>query len=139
MSKSVLSAGDELREVLIEDESLSALIGEKVFPKVAPADTNGAFITYRMTKFKQLRTKFGVYDQQAMFEFMICSPDNDDCVEIAEAFCDVMTNRKVGGVKVGIEGGESTLTPFEIKGQAWHVMFFDVQIGDLDYHSNNNY
>lgn len=130
---SVLSAGNDIRDILLADEELSQLVGAKVFPLVAPSDTEGAFITYGMDKYEILRTKQGTYDEKATFIYYIFSSDPDEALDIAEAFRRVILSVRVDGRGLDIIGGENTLTEYEIKGQAWYAYIFPVQVSNIDY------
>lgn len=46
-----------LRQVLIEDAEISALVGTQIFPIAAPSDTIGDFITYQRDEYSKDRTK----------------------------------------------------------------------------------
>lgn len=133
MSRSVLSAGNDIRDILLADEELSELVGTRIFPLVAPADTEGAFITYGMEKYDIMRTKFGAYDEIATFTYYIFSSDPDEALEIAEAFRRVILGVRIDGRGLDITGAENTLTEYEIKGKAWYAYIFPLRVSNLDY------
>lgn len=52
-----------IREILLDDAAIVEMVGEKIFPIVAPKDTSGDFIIYQRDGFLKDSTKMGVYNQ----------------------------------------------------------------------------
>lgn len=53
----------EIRSILLQNEEIKSIVGEKVFPIMAPEDTDGDFIVYQRDELKQEYTKMGVASQ----------------------------------------------------------------------------
>lgn len=53
----------EVRAILLSSDSIKDVVGEKIFPIIAPENTKGDFIVYQRDGYKQDSTKFGVYRQ----------------------------------------------------------------------------
>lgn len=53
----------EIRSILLQNEEIKSIVGEKIFPIMAPEDTDGDFIVYQRDELKQEYTKMGVASQ----------------------------------------------------------------------------
>lgn len=73
----------ELREILLETSEISALVGKKIFPLIAPDNTEGDFITYQRDGYKQERNQMGVSRQIPIVFVNAVSEDYDRSQELA--------------------------------------------------------
>lgn len=73
----------EVRSILLDSPEIFALIGERMFPLFAPADTDGDFITYQRDGYKQERTQMRVSKQIPMVYLNAVSDDYDRSQELA--------------------------------------------------------
>lgn len=73
-----------VRSLLLQSEGLRAIIGDKVFPVVAPLNTEGAYIVVRRTDYGRERTKDGDYRSICSVTIAIYSDDYDTGLLIAE-------------------------------------------------------
>ncbi len=72
-----------LRERLLRDERIRALVGENIFPCVANDRTEGDFIVLRRVRYDRLRSKQGIASNGVMMELAIVSENYDRSIEIA--------------------------------------------------------
>ena len=71
----------ELRAILLENEEIIDLIDDKIYPIIAPEDTDGSFIVYQRDGYKQVYSKLGVAEQIPIVNIAAIS-DNYDCSQV---------------------------------------------------------
>ena len=78
-----LAITTEVRGILLETEEITSLIGQKVFPVVAPMNTEGDFIIYQRDGYKQEYTKMGVARQIPTVFVNAVSDDYERSLQLA--------------------------------------------------------
>lgn len=78
-----LAITTEVRAILLADEAVSHMIGEKIFPIVAPTGTEGDFIIYQRDGYKQEYSKMGVVRQIPTVFVNAVSDDYDRSLQLA--------------------------------------------------------
>ena len=78
-----LAITTEVRGILLETEEITSLIGQKVFPVVAPMNTEGDFIIYQRDGYKQDYTKMGVARQIPTVFVNAVSDDYERSLQLA--------------------------------------------------------
>lgn len=78
-----LAITTEVRAILLADEAVSNMIGEKIFPIVAPTGTEGDFIIYQRDGYKQEYSKMGVVRQIPTVFVNAVSDDYDRSLQLA--------------------------------------------------------
>ncbi|WP_042372641.1 hypothetical protein [Bacteroides neonati] len=73
----------EVRSILLNSPEIFELIGERVFPLVAPADTDGDFIVYQRDGYKIESTKMGRCIDKPMVYINTVSDDYDRSQDLA--------------------------------------------------------
>lgn len=81
----------DVRTILLGSEEIKALIDEKVFPVIAPENTDGDFIVYQRDGFKQDITKFGVSCQTPFVNVTAVSGDYDRSQNLASLIYDALS------------------------------------------------
>lgn len=74
-----------LRDILLEEESVQKLVERKIYPLVAPKDTNGDFVVYKRDKYSRDSTKMGVYQETSDVIYSVVSNNYNNSVAIADA------------------------------------------------------
>ena len=77
--------GTVIRKILIDNEDVKQLVGDKIFPLVAPQSTEGDLIVYYRDEYSKDYTKMGVYNDNCKVYVTIVSDSYDRSQEIAEA------------------------------------------------------
>lgn len=86
----IFTVTNDVREILLRSEELKSLIGDKIFPIVAPENTDGDFICYQRDRYKQERCKMGnVRDNPSVYVSCV-SADYDRSQQIASLVRDVL-------------------------------------------------
>ena len=73
----------KVRKRLLDKAEITALVGTKIFPVVAPKDTEGDFIIYQRDEYSKDRTKMGIASQRCRVYVNAISEDYDRSQEIA--------------------------------------------------------
>lgn len=94
MSK--ISIAKDLRPMLLARESLTALVGEYIFPLYAPEGTVGDFILYQRTAGGSEVNQMGLTCEWCEVTFNVVSDDYVKGVEIAEELRSVLQDVYVG-------------------------------------------
>ncbi|MBF0577738.1 DUF3168 domain-containing protein [Dysgonomonas sp. GY617] len=53
----------EIRDILLGEPKITIIIGDQIFPVVAPKDTPGSFIIYRRDEYSISYNKMGIHEQ----------------------------------------------------------------------------
>lgn len=78
-----LAVTTEVRSILLASDEIAKMIGDKVFPIVAPNETKGDFIIYQRDGYKQEFTKMGVVRQIPTVFVNAVSDDYDRSLRLA--------------------------------------------------------
>jgi hypothetical protein len=73
------------RAILLQDSEIVSLVGTKIFPSIAPADTPSPHIVYERDAYDTEDVKFGVVREIAKVTYVIVSDDYDTGLQIAVA------------------------------------------------------
>ncbi len=87
---SKLSISTELRNLMIANEELTALIENKIYPCTAPETTKGDFILYQRAKGGKVYTDFGAYNENFKVAITVVSDKYPKSLEIVELVNDII-------------------------------------------------
>lgn len=76
--------------LLSNSPKIQALVGDKIFPLVAPVDTHGDFIAYQRDGYKREDSKMGVAVQRSIFLITVVSDTHERSLVIADAVYDAL-------------------------------------------------
>lgn len=85
-----LKVTNVVADLLAADEALSALVGNKIFPIVAPNGTPGNYIVYQRDGYKEQGTKTGVAWRQPFVILACVSSNYRESQQIASSACDCL-------------------------------------------------
>ena len=83
----------EIRKMLLGDEEISSLVGNRVFPIIAPEGTVGDYIVYIRDEYRISRTKQGIYDQSCTVFVSCVSSSYDNSQKLADAVFNCLDGR----------------------------------------------
>ena len=89
-----------LRQILLADERLSKLIGSKIFPLIAPEDTEGDIVLYTRDEYSVINTKMGITTQVCKVYINVVSSDYDRGQDIAELIFGILQGDYSDGMKI---------------------------------------
>lgn len=81
----------EVRSILLASDEIAKMIGDKVFPIVAPNETKGDFIIYQRDGYKQEYTKMGVARQIPTVFVNAVSDDYDRSLRLASLIYEALS------------------------------------------------
>ena len=73
-----------IREILLNNLEIAAMVGQNIFPIIAPDNTNGDFIIYQRNGFSKKSTKMGVYKQVTAVYINAISDNYDRSQDLAD-------------------------------------------------------
>lgn len=82
-----------LREMLLEDATIQELVGNKIYPIIAPENTQGNYIVYVRDEYSINRTKMNIYEQNCIVYISCVSDDYDVSQQMANAVFQVLDDR----------------------------------------------
>ena len=77
-----IDIGKQIIELLTKDEELTKLVGKKIFPLVANADTTFPFVVYKRAGFQPALNK-DYEGEKITVDFVICSTKYEESLKIA--------------------------------------------------------
>lgn len=86
-----LAVTTEVRSILLASDEIAKMIGDKVFPIVAPNETKGDFIIYQRDGYKQEYTKMGVARQIPTVFVNAVSDDYDRSLRLASLIYEALS------------------------------------------------
>ena len=89
--------GDDVRALLLADTNIAALVGEDIYPIVAPEGTDGEFIVYRREKYSKDTVKEGVVGDECILSLTAVADNYDAAVTLAELIDNALTGKHTNG------------------------------------------
>lgn len=86
----LLDITKEIRSIIKNKQEIENLVGDKIYPVVAPDGTNGDFIVYQRDGYKQEYNKMGVARQTTYVYISIVSDNYDRTSKIASLVYEVL-------------------------------------------------
>lgn len=93
------SATTEIRSLLIADDTLKSLVGGKIYPIVAPEQTEGDFIFYQRDGIKESETKLGTSDMTAIVNIGVISESYERSQQISMAIYKCLEGNYSGDIR----------------------------------------
>ena len=93
------SATTEIRNLLIADDTLKSLVGGKIYPIVAPEQTEGDFIFYQRDGIKESETKQGTSDMTAIVDIGVISESYERSQQISMAIYKCLEGNYSGDIR----------------------------------------
>lgn len=93
-----------VREKLLADQKIRALVGQAIYPCVAP-QTDGEYIVMTRVEYGELSSKTGIYERNCNVLLEVFSDNYDKGVDIACAIDDLFSK----AIEIGGAGVYSTL------------------------------
>ncbi len=131
MSKSMLSAGADVRDVLRTDPTIQELVGENIYPIIAPNGTEGGYILYARDDYSEDLTKMGVVDETASIILNANSTDYDEGLMIAEAIRRVIRKMRNAGCALTISHAREDVAGYTEAGNTIYSQIIEITFGNL--------
>lgn len=104
--------GNDIRDILISNEDITAQVGDNIFPLIAPPTTEGDFIIYMRNKYSKSAVKQGVYMDECEVAVICISDNYDNAIALANKIDNTLSGQHIleNGVKLQITLADSTET-----------------------------
>lgn len=103
--------GNDIRELLLADTSVTEAVGQNIFPVIAPIETVGDFILYKREKYSKKMTTMGVYEDDCQISISVIADNYDNATSIASMIDNALTGQhyiKDNTVRLRIDLMDST-------------------------------
>lgn len=81
----------EVRAILLASDNIKDVVDEKIFPVIAPENTEGDFIVYQRDGYKQEYTQMGVSNQKPIVNVTAVSENYDRSQNLASLIYDTLS------------------------------------------------
>ena len=119
--------GNDIREMLLADDSIKEAVGQNIFPLIAAVDTEGDFILYKREKYSKSWTKMGVVEDDCQISISVVSDSYDNATSIAAMIDNCLTGQhfiKDNTVRLNIDLVDSTE---DFDGKYFQVLLFRIK------------
>jgi hypothetical protein len=103
--------GNDLRAILLQDTGITAMVGQDIYPLVAPEGVEGEFIVYGREKYTKEKAKGGVWEDECQVFMTAISDNYDKATTLASLIDNALVGRhNINGHQVDIFLADSTET-----------------------------
>lgn len=104
--------GNDIRDMLISNEDITAQVGDNIYPCIAPLNTEGDYIIYMRNKYSKSTVKQGVYMDECEVAVIGVSDNYDNAVALASKIDNSLSGQHTleNGVRLQITLVDSTET-----------------------------
>ena len=132
MAKSNIRAGAVIRDALLQNEALTAIVGQRIFPLRCPKATTGSYVLYGRDGYHAEKTQTGNIENVAEVLVNCYSTDYDETLDMAEAVEKTVRDMANNGVAIYIDDCvEDVAAEFKDTGEAVLVQAFTLTFGTL--------
>lgn len=78
LSTEKLTVGSYARTYLLSIPAIAAIVGNRIYPGIAPEGTTGTFVVYERDSYEVLNSKMGIYLQEANIAYEVVSDTYDE-------------------------------------------------------------
>ena len=78
LSTEKLTVGSYARTYLLTIPAIAAIVGNRIYPGIAPEGTRGTFVVYERDSYEVLNSKMGIYLQEANIAYEVVSDTYDE-------------------------------------------------------------
>ena len=78
LSTEKLTVGSYARTYLLTIPAIAAIVGNRIYPGIAPEGTTGTFVVYERDSYEVLNSKMGIYLQEANIAYEVVSDTYDE-------------------------------------------------------------
>lgn len=78
LSTEKLTVGSYARTYLLTIPAIAAIVGNRIYPGIAPEGTTGTFVVYERDSYEVLNSKMGIYLQEANIAYEVISDTYDE-------------------------------------------------------------
>lgn len=116
----------EIRSMLLADDSISEIIGGKIFPVIATEDTTGMYIIYQRDQYSVERTKMGTVLDVCRVYIDIIGDDYDSTQDLAERVYNVLDGDHPNGLRIYLADSTEDVVGDGINKKYIQVLLFEI-------------
>lgn len=75
--------GNDVRDILLQDSAITSMVGENIYPVIAPEGTKDPFILYQRDKYKVSYSKMGIVEEECHLMVTIVTDNYDEAIYLA--------------------------------------------------------
>ena len=119
----------EIRSMLLADEKITGLIGDRIFPIMAPEDTSGMYVIYQRDQYSVDRSKMGPVMDKCQVYIDVIGPDYDSTQELAERIFTALDGDHENGLRIWLADSTEDAT-----GEGQNKKFIQVLLFEISNH-----
>ena len=96
LSKEKFTVGSYARTYLLTNTAIKAIVGDRIYPGIAPEGTTGTFVVYERDSYVVEMSKFGIYKQEACIAYEVVSDEYDEGQALAVLILETLQGRHDG-------------------------------------------
>ena len=96
LSTDKLTVGSDARTFLLSIPAIAAIVGNRIYPGIAPEGTKGAFVVYERDSYEVQSSKFGIYQQEANIAYEVVTDTYDEGQALAVLILENLQGRHNG-------------------------------------------
>ena len=96
LSTEKFTVGNYARTYLLGIPAIKSIVGNRIYPGIAPEGTKGAFVVYERDSYEVETSKFGIYKQEAKIVYEIVSDTYDEGQALAVLILENLQGRHDG-------------------------------------------
>lgn len=101
--------GNIVRDILLSNQDVVDMIGDNVYPIVAPENCEGDFLIYRRMQYTKSSVKMGVYEDNCEVGIVAVSDNYDNSALLASKIDNALTGKHIiDGIRIDINLSDST-------------------------------
>lgn len=116
----------DIRNMLLADSDIAALIGEKAFPVIAPEDTTGMYIIYQRDQYSVERTKMGTVLDVCRVYIDIIGDNYESTQDLAEKVYKVLDGDHPNGLRIYLADSTEDVVGDGINKKYIQVLLFEI-------------
>ena len=120
----------EVRSMLLANQEIVDLVGEKIFPVMAPEDTPGMYMIYQRDQYTVDRTKMGPSMEKCQVIIYVIGPDYDDTQDLAEKIFTALDGDHSNGLRIWL--ADSTE---DVAGEGQNKKYIQVLLFEISNHN----
>lgn len=96
LSTEKFTVGSYARTYLLGIPAIKSIVGDRIYPGIAPEGTVGAFVVYERDSYEVQSSKFGIYSQEANIAYEVVTDTYDEGQTLAVLILENLQGRHNG-------------------------------------------
>lgn len=96
LSTEKFTVGSYARSYLLGIPAIKSIVGDRIYPGIAPEGTKGSFVVYERDSYEVQSSKFGIYSQEANIAYEVVTDTYDEGQTLAVLILENLQGRHNG-------------------------------------------